>query len=286
MQKIFTLALTIIISSNIFAAAEFFLRINSNGNYTVTLNNQSVSSTTNTFRFFDLYSGNYNLRVISNFNNRVVFNQNISIQDGYRTVAEIDKFNGLKIIDKLAFVQQSWYIDNIITIQNPPICGTPVPGNPRPHSPVCNIPPKPNCGNGYFNNGWNNGYGNNNNSPNNNNYPNNYPNNFPNNGGNYGYGYGGNLVDDNTLQSIIQTMKNATFEEKMIDVGKTALKDRALKTNQVHQMLELFSFEANKLEFAKFCYDKTIDKNNYYTLYNDFAFSNYSSQLDKYINSK
>ena len=46
------------------------------------------------------------------------------------------------------------------------------------------------------------------------------------------------------------------------------------------------TFEANKLELAKFCYDKTIDKNNYYTLYNDFAFSNYSTQLDKYINSR
>ena len=81
-------------------------------------------------------------------------------------------------------------------------------------------------------------------------------------------------------------MKNVSFEEKMIQVGKTALKDRMLKTTQVHQLLELFSFDVNKLEFAKLCYDKTIDKNNYYTLYNDFAFNNYSTLLDKYINSK
>jgi hypothetical protein len=281
MKKIFTLALSIIICSSMFAAAEFFVRIKNNGNYTVSLNNQTISSNTNIFRFFDLYAGNYNLRVIeNNFKGRVVFNQNISIQDGFRTVAELDAYSGLKIIDKLAFVQKSWYIDNIINIPPQPVCGTPVPNCPKPNTPVCNIPPRPNCNN---NNNWNNGYGNN--YPNYN-YPNNYPNNFPNNGGNFGYNNGGNFVDDNTLQSIMQTMKNATFEEKMIEVGKTALKDRVLKTNQVHQLLSLFSFEANKLEFAKFCYDKTIDRNNYYTLYNDFAFNNYSSQLDKYINSK
>lgn len=88
------------------------------------------------------------------------------------------------------------------------------------------------------------------------------------------------------MQSLLQTMKNAVFEEKMIEIAKTGLKDRLIKTNQVHQILELFSFDKNKLDAAKLCYDKTIDKSNYYTLYNDFTFSNYSSQLDKYINSK
>ena len=63
MKKIFTLALSIIISSSIFAAAEFFVKINSNGNYTVSLNNQTITSSTNTFRFFDLYAGNFNLKV-------------------------------------------------------------------------------------------------------------------------------------------------------------------------------------------------------------------------------
>jgi len=246
--------------STIFAAAEFFVRINANGNYTVSLNNQTITSNTSNFRFFDLYAGNYNLKVIKNGNGRVVFNQNISIQDGFRTVAELDAYTGLKIIDKLAFVQKSWYIDNIITTA--PICVTPIVTEPAPR-------PNP------YNNGWNN---------NGNNYPS-YPNNYPYNAGNYGYN-GGNLVDENSLQSIKQAMKNASFETKMIQVGQTALKDRVLKTEQVHQLLDLFNFESNKLEFAKFCYDKTIDKNNYYTLYNDFAFSSYSSQLDKYINSK
>ncbi|MCC6584453.1 MAG: hypothetical protein IT271_12180, partial [Chitinophagales bacterium] len=186
MKKIFTLAFSILMVSQLFAAAEFFVKINSNGNYTVSLNNQIITSSTNTFRFFDLYPGNYNLKVYENgFNGRTLFDQPVAITDGYRTVAELDRYSNLRIIAKLPFVQSSWYIDNLITNQNnQPTCGTP--------SSSCPKPPKPGQGphwnNGNNNGGWNNNYPFNNNYPNG--YPNNYPNNYPNGGGNYGYGYG------------------------------------------------------------------------------------------------
>ncbi len=306
MKRIFTLAFSIAICSQIYAAAEFFVKVNTNGNYTVSLNNQTITSPSNIFRFFDLYAGNYTLRVYENgINGRVLYNQTVNITDGYRTVAELNTYSNLTIIDKLPYVQKSWYVDNIITTtnNNPPVCTTPAPNTPRPNTPPTPCPVTTYPSTGYNNNGWNNngygygygyGYNNNNNYPSNNypnsypnNYPNSYPNNYPNTYPSGGYGYnGGNLMDDAGMQSLIQTMKNATFEDKMIEVAKTALKNRSVKTTQVHQLLEQFTFEQNKLEVAKYCYDRTIDKNNYYTLYNDFSFNNYSTQLDKYINSK
>lgn len=266
MKRIFTLAFSIVVCSRIFAAAEFFVKINSNGNYTVSLNNQSMNSPNNIYRFFDLYPGNYSLKVFENTpNGRLIYNGPVTVSDGYRTVAELDIYHGLNIIDKIPFVQKSWYIDNLL--QPSTGYGTPHPAYP----PAC---PPPVRGNGYHQQG-NHGhqYGQGNYNP-----YNNYPGN-----GNYGYG---NLLDDASLQSLIQTMKNVTFEEKMIEVAKTALKDKQVKTSQVHQLLQLFSFENNKLELAKYCYDKTLDKDNYYSLYNDFTFSSYSSELDKYINSR
>jgi len=81
-------------------------------------------------------------------------------------------------------------------------------------------------------------------------------------------------------------MQDATFEQKMLEIAKSGLKDRQLTTMQVHHLMEVFAFESNKLELAKYCYDKTTDKENYYTLYNDFAFSSNSSELDKFIRSR
>jgi hypothetical protein len=283
MKKIFTLAFSILMVSQLFAAAEFFVKINSTGNYTVSLNNQIITSPANTFRFFDLYAGTYNLRVVENvFNGRNVFDKPVTITNGYRTVAELDRFFGLRIIEKIPFIQSSWYVDHLQNYQyNQPGWGNQIPNGPKPTcGPTCNHP--------YGNHGWNNGFPNTNfpnGYPNNfpNNFPNNYPNNYPYGGGNFGYG---NIMDDASLQTLIQTMKNITFEDKMLEVARTALKNTQVKTSQVHQLLQQFTFEQNKLEMAKYAYDRTIDKNNYYTLYNDFTFNNYSSQLDKYINSR
>ncbi len=259
MKKVSTLAISIFLCSSIFAAAEFFLKINPRGNYTVSLNNQTMTSTTNIYRFFDLYPGNYRLKVYDNrYGNRLVINRTISIAEGFRTVAEIESYFNLRIIDRIPFVQRTWYIDNLLN--GPPVCNYPLP----------NCPP--------IGNGNNNTSGHNHNDDDDRDPYNNYP---------YGgYGNNGNLMDDAGLQSLIETMKHVTFEEKMIEVAKTALKGKQLATAQVHQLLIQFAFEKNKLELAKYCYDITTDKRNYYTLYNDFTFSSYSSELDKYINSR
>lgn len=266
MKKIFTLAFSILISSSIFAAAEFFIKINSSGNYSVSLNNQKMTSNNNIFRFFDLYDGNYVLKIYENgYNGRLIYNKPVNIKNGFRTVAELDKYSGLKIIDRIPYVQTNWYIDNLVIYQNQSSWNN--------NGPSTNMPPKPGCGNG-----WNNGNTNGN-------FPNNNPYNFPFGNGIPGYS-NGNLLDDTSLQSLISTMKKQIFEDKMLETAKTALKNRTMQTNQVHQLLEQFTFEQNKLELAKYCYDKTTDQQNYYILYNDFVFNNYSSQLDKYINSK
>ncbi len=283
MKRIFTLAISILLYGSIFASGEFFLKISSAGKYKVSLNNQTISNHKNIFRFFDLDNGIYYLKVEEmGWYSRVIFNQKINIANNYRTVAELDNFMGLRIIDKIPFIQSLWYVDHL---QN----------YPNNHS-TCNNNgnyPHQNCNhsngycnqNGWNNNGWNNNWNNQNewNNNNNNNNNNNWNNEYPNNGNIFGYG---NLMSDSEIQTLMQSMKNATFDEKMISVAKTALKNSMLKTSQVHQLLDLITFEQQKLELAKYCYDKTTDKNNYYTLYNDFKFSNYSDQLDKYINSK
>ena len=99
MKKLSTLLLfsTFLVNS-ILASSEFFMKINTNGNYTVSLGNQTISTSANVFRFFDLANGNYQLRVIENsYNGRVVYDKPIFINDGFRFIAELDAFNGLNV---------------------------------------------------------------------------------------------------------------------------------------------------------------------------------------------
>jgi hypothetical protein len=246
MKKLFTLSVCVLASCSLFASAEFFLRIRTNGNFTVRLNNETQNSTSNIFRFFDLHPGSYQLTIINTFSGMPVLSKKISLAESIRTAAEYDRTYGLKIADRLPFAQSFWYLDYIAA--SAPDCA---PVQQAPNYPGTHYP-------GY---------------PSNPAYPN---------PGGYGYGH---QIDDASLQSLMETMKHVSFEEKMIEVAKTALKNKTIRTSQIHRLLSLFSFEQNKLELAKYCYDKTIDKNTYYTLYNDFTFSSYSAELDTYINS-
>jgi hypothetical protein len=54
-------------------------------------------------------------------------------------------------------------------------------------------------------------------------------------------------------------------------------------TAQVKELVKLFSFEDRKLEFAKYAYARTLDRNNYFTINEAFNFSRTKEELADYI---
>ena len=48
----------------------------------------------------------------------------------------------------------------------------------------------------------------------------------------------------------------------------------------------LFTFEDNRLQFAKFAYERTYDVGNYYKVNNAFTFENSMDELNEYIDSR
>jgi hypothetical protein len=47
-----------------------------------------------------------------------------------------------------------------------------------------------------------------------------------------------------------------------------------------------FSFDKNRLEFAKRAYKNCVDKRNYYLLNDAFDFDSYARQLNDYIRNR
>jgi hypothetical protein len=58
-----------------------------------------------------------------------------------------------------------------------------------------------------------------------------------------------------------------------------------LSTDQIIEIVNLFSFEENKLDYAKFAYSKCVDKNNYFIVNDAFSFSSSTDELTEYIES-
>jgi hypothetical protein len=58
-----------------------------------------------------------------------------------------------------------------------------------------------------------------------------------------------------------------------------------LNADQVVSICNLFGFETSKLDFAKYAYIHTIDRNNYFKVNNVFGFSSSKEELSNYIRS-
>jgi len=82
------------------------------------------------------------------------------------------------------------------------------------------------------------------------------------------------------------TIAAKTFENDKLTIAKQIASSNCLTAGQVKGIMALFTFEENKLDFAKFAYMHTYDKGNYYKVNDSFQFSSSTDALNQYINSQ
>ena len=83
-----------------------------------------------------------------------------------------------------------------------------------------------------------------------------------------------------------QTLKTKTFEDTKMTIAKQVIANQCLLSSQVKEIMQLFSFEESKLDFAKFAYDHTYDIGNYFKVNDEFTFETSIEDLNDYIKSK
>jgi hypothetical protein len=104
---------------------------------------------------------------------------------------------------------------------------------------------------------------------------------YNNGGNNNGYG---RVVSYETFQSMKQSLRRESFENSRVTMAKQMIDRNSFEAAQVREMLQMFSFESNKLELAKYAYRNTVDRNNFYAVYDVFSFSSSRDELSRYIN--
>ncbi len=80
-----------------------------------------------------------------------------------------------------------------------------------------------------------------------------------------------------------QFIANRIFESTKLDMTKGVIDNNLFATDQVSEILSWFVFESNKLELAKYTFKNTVDRSNYYKLYDIFVFESNVVELDNYI---
>jgi hypothetical protein len=92
-------------------------------------------------------------------------------------------------------------------------------------------------------------------------------------------------MDLGSFKSAKETVKNASFDDTKLSTAQGILASNCFSTDQVIQICQLFGFEETKLKFAKFAYNKTTDRNNYFKVGNIFSFDASKTELNDFISN-
>ena len=102
------------------------------------------------------------------------------------------------------------------------------------------------------------------------------------NNGSYGGNFGRTLSDVEFNQ-LLHNINRESSENNMMKSATQIITTNYLTSEQVKEMLQLFSFESNKLSLAELAYDKTVDKRNYFVVNDVFSYSNSKEELARFI---
>jgi hypothetical protein len=116
------------------------------------------------------------------------------------------------------------------------------------------------------------------------------------NGGNYSYqnNYTSNnhnhtninLMSESDLASLKNAVNSQSFTAEKLTVMKQGVNGRMITSAQAAELIKLHTFESEKLEAAKYLYDYTTDKENYYQVNSVFSFKSSVNELDTFLAKK
>ena len=91
-------------------------------------------------------------------------------------------------------------------------------------------------------------------------------------------------ISDRDFNNVLQSIRKEWFEGNKVKSASQIISGNYFTTAQVRQMLQLFTFENNKLDLAKQAYQKTIDPGNYMMALSDvFNFNNSRDELARFV---
>ena len=90
-------------------------------------------------------------------------------------------------------------------------------------------------------------------------------------------------VSEQSFSSMVQTLRREYSENSRLVLAKQIVDRNYFSTEQVKYIMQLFSFENNKLELAKYAYRNTTDQKNYFAVYDVLRYSSSKEQLAEYI---
>ena len=90
-------------------------------------------------------------------------------------------------------------------------------------------------------------------------------------------------MSSHDYEEACQLISDESFDSSRLTVAEQVVSSNPMTASQILGICKLFSFESNKLSFAKFAYTYCVDKNKYYLLNEAFSYESSKRELNEYI---
>ena len=248
MKKIYFTFALVLLTCTLAHASELLLRVNRKGQFIVSASNQTQTNNYNTYQFYNLYGGTTQVKVVDKGNGQVIFKNNLTIPEGYQLIAELDYYGTLTIVanNPIASNNNGGWNNNVGTINY---------GN---------------TGNGNYGGG----------------YQNNHCGTYPSYQGDGYYNQGQSANNNNYFNQFLTSLKSESFDSNRLQNAKVYASKTNLSANQIKDIAATFTFDSNRLDWAKAAYNSCYDKGNYFLLRETFTFASNYSDLQDYISAQ
>ena len=80
-----------------------------------------------------------------------------------------------------------------------------------------------------------------------------------------------------------QLISKESFDSSKLTLAEQVVSTNSMSASQILGICKLFSFESNKLEFAKYAYEYCVDRNKYFLLNEAFTYESSKRELNEFI---
>lgn len=103
-------------------------------------------------------------------------------------------------------------------------------------------------------------------------------------------GWGNNnyhqAMDGRSFDQLQYLINRTNYENNKVIVAKQAIAGNYFTAAQISNLMQLFSFEGSRLDIAKFSFDYTTDKQNYFVVNDALAYNSSKNELARYLQQR
>ncbi|QJX46858.1 DUF4476 domain-containing protein [Hymenobacter taeanensis] len=85
------------------------------------------------------------------------------------------------------------------------------------------------------------------------------------------------------VSQLMQAVQRQSFDDYKLPILRDALRESAIESEDLRQLLSTLTFDRNRVELAKYAYPRVADPQRFYQVYEAFDFQGSVQELQRYV---